>query len=292
MASEVLPMRFLFAAVSLFCGASSLDAVAYDETRAIQYAKLAGAAYCESSVPSWSCGYKCFSGVTNVETCQGATTQAFVADWEDRCVVVFEGTHDFSSLVTDLEFYKSGTTWSTCGDCKVHSGFLQEFKSLQTCIEQAVTAHQCGTSEKPARVTGHSLGAALAGLAAMSLDSYGYQVEELYNFGMPRTGDEIWAKDFNARFSDRFFRVTHHRDPVVQLPPDQLIGDWHFEHVEPEIFYNGHVSDGHLRCDVADDKTCSEQYWDIAIDALLLDNHLTYMDVDTAVFGCPVAVEV
>ena len=67
---------------------------------------------------------------------RGDVPGAYVADWKD-----FEGTHDFSSLVTDLEFYKSGTAWSTCGDCKVHSGFPQEFKSLQTCIEQAETAH-------------------------------------------------------------------------------------------------------------------------------------------------------
>ena len=30
--------------------------------------------------------------------------------------MVFEGTRDFSSTVAD----KSGTTWWTCGDCKVH----------------------------------------------------------------------------------------------------------------------------------------------------------------------------
>ena len=31
------------------------------------------------------------------------------------------------------------------------------------------------------------------------------------------------------------------------LPPDQPIGDWDFEHVEPEIFYKGLASDGQLR---------------------------------------------
>jgi len=290
--SEVFPMRFSLAAVSLLSASSGVGAVAYDEARAIQYAELAGAAYCEGSVPSWSCGDRCLSGVTNVKTCRGAGTQAYVADWEDRCVVVFEGCHDFSSLVTDLEFWKSGANWSTCGDCKVHSGFLQEFRSLQTCIEETVGALQCGTSAKAARVTGHSSGAALAGLAAMSLDSKGYQIEELYTFGMPRTGDQIWAAHFNARFRDRSFRVTHHRDPVVQLPPDYLIVDWHFEHVEPEIFYDGLVSDGHVGCDVATDPICSAQYWDIAIDALRVDNHLTYMGVDTSVFGCPLSVQV
>ena len=37
----------------------------------------------------------------------------------------------------------------------------------------------------------------------------------------------------------------------MQLPPGQVIGDWHFFHVDPEIFYNGHVRAGHFRCDVA-----------------------------------------
>ena len=48
---------------------------------------------------------------------------------------------------------------------------------LQICMEQAVSAHP--------------------------LDSYGYQIEKLYNFGMPRS---------YMRFTDRCFRVTHHRD--------------------------------------------------------------------------------
>ena len=61
--------------------------------------------------------YKSFSGMTNVETCLGATTQANVVAWEDRCVAVLEGTHDFSSLVTDLDFYK----WKPLGRCAVRA---------------------------------------------------------------------------------------------------------------------------------------------------------------------------
>lgn len=75
----------------------------YDDTR---YAKLAAAPHCESSVP--------IAGVSNAEACQGAATQAYLSDWEDRCVVAFD---DFSSLVTDVKVWKSGTTWSECGDC-------------------------------------------------------------------------------------------------------------------------------------------------------------------------------
>ena len=118
---------------------------------------------------------------------------------------------ELSSLVTDPELYKSGTTWSTCGDCKAHTGFLQECTSLQTCIEQAVTAHHCGSSEKPARVARDFLGTALAGFAGTALHSYGHPVEELHTSDMSRTGHEIWAKDFNAKFSNRLLRVTRHR---------------------------------------------------------------------------------
>ena len=42
-----------------------------------------------------------------------------------------------------------------------------------------------------------------------------------------------------------------------------------------------HVGDGYVGCDIADDKTCSERF----------DDHLTFMDVDTAVFGCHVSFE-
>ena len=67
-----------------------------------------------------------------METCQGATTQGYVTDWEVRCVVVFEDTHDFSSLVMDLEFCKSDPAWSTCRDYKVDGDFLQDAPTLLT----------------------------------------------------------------------------------------------------------------------------------------------------------------
>jgi hypothetical protein len=261
-------------------------AVEYNETRSRQFAHLAGAVYCEHNTPTWDCGYKCLSGASNIEICQGASTQAFIAEWEGACVVSFEGTHDISSALTDLSLVKSGVTWDQCEGCHVHSGFLSEWKSLQPCVLSSLNSHHCGTSERPAHVTGHSLGAAVAGVAMYSMESYGYSVGESYNFGMPRTGDEVWAQAFNARFEGRFFRVTHHRDPVVQVPPDTLIVNWHYTHVEPEVFYDGHVSNGWVLCSTADDETCSGQYWNLPIDLLNLCDHLSYMDIDSSPRGC------
>lgn len=260
-------------------------AVAYDEARAIQYAKLSGAAYCsKSAIEAWSCGSKCISGVSKAQVCDGSSTKAFIADWEDTCVVSFEGTSNIKSVISDLEFLKKSVKWDKCSNCRLHSGFVDEWKSLETCVKTQLGNVGCPTG-KSIRLTGHSLGAALSGIAAVSLSSDGWKIAEHYNFGMPRAGDENFAKAFNV-LGGEYYRVTHHKDPIVQLPPDDLIVDWHFEHVEPEVFYDGDVSAGHLKCTVPDDKTCSGQYWNLPIDALFIGDHLDYMGTDTSIFGC------
>jgi putative lipase involved disintegration of autophagic bodies len=51
------------------------------------------------------------------------------------------------------------------------------------------------------RVTGHSLGAALAHLTGMNLIKAGYNVQ-MINFGQPRLGDDTYAAFANKNFSN------------------------------------------------------------------------------------------
>jgi hypothetical protein len=69
-------------------------------------------------------------------------------------------------------------------------------------------------------------------------------------------------------------RVTHGKDPVVHLPPE----DFGFRHIQTEIFYQGSVSEGYKICsdDKVEDKTCSDQY---LADINYVD-HGTYYDID------------
>jgi len=266
-------------------------AAAYNQDTALEYAKLAGAAYCsDSALEAWSCGDKCSADVKSVKICKGDTTKSFVGVWDSTCVVSFEGTSNIQSFITDLEFWKSSTDWDVCDGCKVHSGFLKEYKSMQSCVKQSLADLGC-PSGSSIKTTGHSLGAAIDGIAMMDLHSAGWKIAESYNFGMPRTGNENFATEFNKLFSSIFYRVTHHRDPVVQVPPPALIVNWHFTHVEPEVFYKSKVSSGFQQCAENRDKKCSAQYWDIAIDLLSLGDHLDYMGVDTSFFGCKKGAE-
>ena len=128
--------------------------------------------------------------------------EAYVAEWENRCVVAIDGTCDFPSLVTDLKVWKSGTTWSECGDC----GVVKELQNLQQCIQQTV-------SEGDGAVAGRGYRSPRSVVLGKLRQLDG----RVHAFGVPRTESAIFANDVNARFSDRFFRVTHHEDPVVQI---------------------------------------------------------------------------
>ena len=69
------------------------------------------------------------------------------------------------------------------------------------------------------RITGHSLGGALATHAAAHLLSQGINVDMLYTFGSPRVGDNKFSTWFDALLKNTKVRVTHGRDPVPHLPP-------------------------------------------------------------------------
>src|SRR5262249_42293561 len=65
--------------------------------------------------------------------------------------------------------------------------------------------------------TGHSLGAALAAVAALRLG--GSNVQGVYTFGSPRAGTEVFRSAFDNRFADSCFRLEHGSDIITQLPP-------------------------------------------------------------------------
>jgi len=261
-------------------------AAKYSSDRATEYAKLAGAAYCSASVlPSWTCGDFCDDmSVSKVQVCQGHSTIAYVGVWERKGLVSFRGSHGVSSFITDLEQIKSGVPYDSCSGCETASGFLKEWLSLEDCIQSSLKSVGQGPRSK-IRITGHSLGASLAELAMVGLDDAGWKIDESYHFGTPRTGNTPFAQYVSGKFNQ--FRVTHHRDPVPQLPLDSfLIINFGYEHTVPEYFYDGKVSKGYEVCTTVHQHDCgTEMYWNVAIDALNVGDHLHYMDL--AIAACP-----
>ena len=83
-------------------------------------------------------------------------------------------------------------------------------------------------------VTGHSLGAAIATLAAAEFRlSAGWVSEntELFTFGSPRVGN-IGTVDFLTKQSDKSYRITATADPIPRVPGPFI----HYMHTSPEYW--------------------------------------------------------
>jgi triacylglycerol lipase len=143
----------------------------------------------------------------------GTDTQAMLVEAIDRSysVLVFRGTEDPSDLIQDL---KAKPKPIDHGAIRVHDGFQECFDSVWSSIEAALK-----TAAQPVFYTGHSLGAALATLAALQRPP-----RALYTFGSPRVGNTAFASAVNA--TTVALRIVDDRDVVTTVPPE-LIGYAH-----------------------------------------------------------------
>jgi pimeloyl-ACP methyl ester carboxylesterase len=150
----------------------------------------------------------------------GEKTQCFVARNADFIIVAFRGTElrqcegcsDFRNVVADIKADVDIRLVDSGRKGKVHKGFndgLDEvWKELYSYLKGI---HREG---RTVWMTGHSLGAALATLAAYR---YG-RVQGLYTFGSPRVGDKEFKKDFKVRA----YRIENNNDIVCKVPPPGL----------------------------------------------------------------------
>ena len=67
-------------------------------------------------------------------------------------------------------------------------------------------------------ITGHSLGGALAILAAADLVPYYGRIHSIYTFGQPRIGNQQFAEWFQ-NLHQNTFRIVHYADVVPHMAP-------------------------------------------------------------------------
>jgi predicted lipase len=132
------------------------------------------------------------------------STQAALLQRDDVAVLVFRGTSDLRDWLINVRV--APTSWPEGG--RVHDGFA---RALQLVFEEVGAELQ--RLMVPTIVTGHSLGGALATLAASC-----HPFRAAYTFGAPRVGDaEFWTT-----LRCPLHRVVNGRDLVPRLPPHRL----------------------------------------------------------------------
>ena len=146
-------------------------------------------------------------------------------DASNRATVAFRGSSSAADWKANLWFPLKSLPSPHRKDAKAHSGFLRQYLSLHAHIVKRLDEGEASHVV----LTGHSLGGALAVIAAAMLpDRFTYDV---VTFGAPRSGNRDLG-DAAYHKCRTCVRVVHDRD-VVPLVPIQALG---FQHVcEPWV---------------------------------------------------------
>ena len=158
--------------------------------------------------------------VGSQEDTQCAIVRPSDPDRQTFAILVFRGTSNIKDALTDVKAVP--VNWEKGG--QVYEGFLNALNSVWDEVDVALNQFEC-----PLFYTGHSLGAALATLAASRRPP-----RALYTYGSPFVGNA----QFTATLSGPgVFRVVNNRDVVTTVPPELLS----FKHIQAgELHYIAH----------------------------------------------------
>ncbi|EFO97779.1 hypothetical protein CRE_15925 [Caenorhabditis remanei] len=192
--------------------------------------------------------------VDSGDTCSGFTA---VSHEDEAILVVFRGTTSTEQLVVEgaETVFGSQTPWPS-------GGFVSEYfsdaffkiwsRGMKDDFNGLITKYP----GYQVWVTGHSLGGAMASLAASYLRfNQLVSMEQLLlvTFGQPRTGNLTYAQSVDT-LVDNAYRITHSHDPVPHVPGKGHHGGyWHHK---SEVFYNQKMT-GWQICEEDEGQRCS-----------------------------------
>jgi len=178
-------------------------------------------------------------------------------------LVAFRGTYSIANTIIDLSTVPQeyvpyptpgdgddgGDKKHRCDNCTVHMGFLASWQSARDIVIPAVKAARAKHPGYPVHLVGHSLGGAVAALAALEMKlSLGWDDVVVTTLGEPRVGNSKLVEYLDEAFgllatntsttrqqdpgNLPYRRVTHANDPVPLLP----LTEWGFRSHAGEIY--------------------------------------------------------
>ncbi|KAF2398209.1 alpha/beta-hydrolase [Trichodelitschia bisporula] len=196
------------------------------------YNQYSAASYCPSNDGTVGHDLSCVTG--NCPLVQTANTSVYLAlpgspntdtagflslDYTNQLIVLsFRGSESTKNDIVDISF--TLRSYSRCSGCKIASGFYSAWQDVASQATSAVTSAMAANPGWPVVVTGHSLGGALATIAAAELRAGGLSVD-MYTYGSPRVGNQATAAWISgqAPAQGANMRFTHAGDPTPYLPP-------------------------------------------------------------------------
>lgn len=140
----------------------------------------------------------------------------FVLTSKTANIIIFRGTQRTTEWIGDILLFQK--SYEGFANSKIHSGFANIYKDLAGQTREI--ANQLNPSV-PCYISGHSLGAALATLAAVDLALKVPKLKEqirLYTYAGPRVGNPNFAQ-MHSRMVPNSYRIFNLADSIPLSPP-------------------------------------------------------------------------
>lgn len=163
----------------------------------------------------------------------------YIARSGSDVIVAIRGTEGILEWIGDSLFFLVPFPYVSAG--RTENGFTNFYISFHTGSDSSTprvvdflrTLTTDGTVQT-LRITGHSLGSALATLLAIDVAGNGvFETPTVYTFASPRVGGKVFAGTYDSLVPDTW-RIANRNDLVTQLPPP-FAG---YVHVDEEVPIN------------------------------------------------------
>ncbi|MEN8262105.1 MAG: lipase family protein [Nitrospirota bacterium] len=183
-------------------------------------AKLSDAVYCKCSKKDPSPDNKKIleklksedSHFKSVKGFSKNSSQAALIEHADYLCMAFRGTDEMSDWMDNANIFPENVLF---GD--FHRGFWKSVLDVWDGLYSRYDKLRV-IKKRPLFLTGHSLGGAMATIAAAKLIHMDLPFTSVYTFGQPRTMSRDTSRIFNVEAKSRFYRFQNNNDLVTRVP--------------------------------------------------------------------------
>jgi hypothetical protein len=186
--------------------ALSLAAISFDWRTALSLALASRLAYEDpAAVQATACEPW---GMQGCQFFKADDTECFVAATPQAVLVAFRGTASVGDWLADMDVVSRRRPYGL-----VHRGFFGAFQAVEPQLLAALAA----LPDRPLVLTGHSLGGALATVAAAEWYDR-FRIAWVFTFGQPAVGKGNFERHMQ-QYASTFIRFVNDDDIVARVPP-------------------------------------------------------------------------
>jgi len=148
------------------------------------------------------------------------SAQAALIEHEDYICLAFRGTDEVADWLDNINAFSTKKLFG-----EFHRGFWKSVEDVWQPLMERLEVCQVN-KKRPVFFTGHSLGGAMATIAAARFIQQDRPFTSVYTFGQPRALTRDTARIFNIECKDRYFRFHNNNDIVTRVPA-RLMGYSH-----------------------------------------------------------------